>query len=54
MGGVPAAHVLGGELTDLWAGEVGQVTYSMSLEPPEGHSFTLKQFKQQLAGFTWS
>ncbi|MGI5525357.1 hypothetical protein ACQEUX_31065 [Micromonospora sp. CA-259024] len=34
--------------------EVEQVTYSLSLIPPESHRFTLKQFKQQLAGFTWS
>ncbi|MFG1840298.1 hypothetical protein ACGFH8_17840 [Micromonospora sp. NPDC049175] len=41
-----------GSWTVWW--EVGQVTYSLSLEPPEGHGLTLKQFKQQLAGFRWS
>ncbi|MFJ6167868.1 hypothetical protein ACIQH6_22290 [Micromonospora orduensis] len=41
-----------GSWTVWW--EVGQVTYSLSLEPPEGHGSTLQQFKQQFAGFTWS
>ena len=34
--------------------EVGEVTYSLRLEPTEGGAFTLKQFKQELARLTWT
>ncbi|MEU3455987.1 hypothetical protein ABZ671_20685 [Micromonospora sp. NPDC006766] len=33
--------------------EVGEVTYSLRLEPPEGGTFTLKQFKQEIARLRW-
>ncbi|MFE9654745.1 hypothetical protein [Micromonospora sp. NPDC006431] len=34
--------------------EVGEVTYSLRLEPAEGGTFTLKQFKQEIASLRWS
>ncbi|MFG3688676.1 hypothetical protein [Micromonospora sp. NPDC047740] len=34
--------------------EVGTVTYSLRLEPAEGGTFTLKQFKQEIASLRWS
>ncbi|MEV7332091.1 hypothetical protein [Micromonospora sp. NPDC093244] len=50
--GVITSYGTTGSWTVWW--EVGQATYSLSLEPPEGHGLTLKQFKRQFAGFTWS
>ena len=42
----------GGSWTVWW--EARQVTYSLRLEPPEGGTLTLKQFKQELARLAWS
>ncbi|MGC4814802.1 hypothetical protein ACLQ29_30090 [Micromonospora sp. DT228] len=50
--GIITGNGAAGSWTVWW--EVGQVTYSLSLEPPAGHGLTLKQFKQQLASFRWS
>ncbi|MEV4659055.1 hypothetical protein [Micromonospora sp. NPDC049301] len=50
--GIITRYGAAGSWTVWW--EVGRVAYSLSLIPPESHGFTLKQFKQQLAGLTWS
>lgn len=42
----------GGSWTVWW--EAGEVTYSLRLTPSEGGTFTLKQFKQELARVAWS
>ncbi|MEV5208984.1 hypothetical protein AB0K35_16060 [Micromonospora sp. NPDC053740] len=50
--GIITTYGAPGSWTVWW--ELGQVTYSLSLVPPDSHGFTLKQFKQQLAGLSWS